>query len=118
MLNNMEIKRGDIYLVDFYNSNESSSKNKELLSAVVLSHNAINRARSTVIIIPLSTSPRSAPPLVITVPSAGKDIVALCDQVTSVNKTTRLKQKLGTLSAPDLLEIERAIAEILHIAKR
>jgi mRNA interferase MazF len=126
----MQIQRGDIYLVDFEpsKSDDPSQRQAEqakagsevfkIRPAVVISINALNRGRRTVVVVPLSSSPRVAPPLVVSVPSAGENSTAVCDQITAVNKATRLKRKLGTLSAQDMLAIEQALGEILRITKR
>lgn len=126
----MQIQRGDIYLVDFDPSKSADPAAREaaqsktgseifkIRPAVVMSINALNRGRRTVVVVPLSSAPRVAPPLVVGVPSAGEGSTAVCDQITAVNKATRLKRKLGTLSAEDMLAIEQALAEILRISKR
>ncbi len=126
----MLVERGDIYLVDFEPSksddpavrqvtqNKTGSEIFKVRPAVVMSINALNRGRRTVVVVPLSSAPRVAPPLVVGVPSAGVSSTAICDQITAINKATRLKRKLGTLSAQDLLAIEQALGEILRITKR
>ena len=115
----MEIRRGDIYIVDFDPNKGADTKvGSEILKkrpAVVLTRNAINNARKTVVVVPLSSSPRAAPPLVVAVPSAGDQSVAVCDQITAVNKATRLGRHVGKLAANDLLAIEEAVREVLGL---
>ena len=54
---------------------------------LVLTEDAINAARRTVGVIPLSSSPNVAPPIVVAIPSLGANSVALCDQLRAVDKT-------------------------------
>ncbi len=126
----MQAQRGDIFLVDFEPSKsddptrrraerqKAGSEIFKVRPAVVVSINALNRGRKTVVVVPLSSSPREAPPIVVSVPSAGQGSTAVCDQITAVNQSTRLKRKIGSLSAPDLLAIEQALGEILRITRR
>jgi mRNA interferase MazF len=124
----MEIRRGDLLLVDFDPSTSDDSRRAKtrkagseifkVRPAVVLSINALNRGRKTVVVIPLSSAPRAAPPVLVAVPSAGEGSVAVCDQITAVNRATRVKRKLGTVSVDDMVRLEHALAEILHIGAR
>ena len=115
----MEIQRGHIYLVDFNPSKASETKvGSEILKrrpALVLTRNAFNNARRTVVVVPLSSSPRAAPPLVVSVPSAGEQSVAMCDQVTAINKATRIERHIGKLAANDLRAVESAVREVLGL---
>jgi mRNA-degrading endonuclease toxin of MazEF toxin-antitoxin module len=52
--------------------------------AVVLAADALNPARRTVVVAPLSTGPMPRPPIVVATPSAGADSVAVCDQVRAI----------------------------------
>ncbi len=72
---NANIKRGDIYIVDFDPPKGQELKvGSEILKrrpAVVISHNAINRARRTVMVVPLSSAPNPVEIFAVSVPSAG-----------------------------------------------
>ena len=82
---------------------------------VVLSANEINAQRKTVVVIPLTTTKTPAvPPLLVSVPSAGLDSKARVEQIRAVDKS-RLRNRLGSLSDADLLEIEGALQRILGI---
>lgn len=117
----MNIKRGDIYLVDFDPpKGEEYKVGSEILKrrpAVVLSRNVLNTARRTVMVVPLSSSPRPAPIFAVPVPSAGVDSVAVCDQLTTVNKATRILKQLGTLSVADLRLVERNVLDALQLGE-
>lgn len=115
-----DIKRSDIYIVDFNPpKGEEYKLGSEILKrcpAVVISHNAINRARRTVMVVPLSSSPRPVEIFAVPVPSAGINSVAVCDQVTTINKATRLLKRVGTLSREDFKLVENGVKEALGFA--
>ena len=117
----MQIKRGDIYLVDFNpsKSDDVAKVGSEILKqrhAVVLSGNALNRTRRTVVVVPLSTAPAPVEIFAVPVPSAGSMSVAVCDQITAVNKATRLIKRLGALSFQDLQLVENGVKDALDLA--
>ena len=82
--------------------------------AVVLSADALNRARRTVVVVPLSTGPTPRPPLVVATASAGEGSVAVCDQVRAVDKM-RLTRRVGQLATADLRAIEDSIRIVLGL---
>ena len=82
--------------------------------ALVLSADGLNRVRRTVVVVPLSTGPTPRPPVVVAVPSAGVDAVAVCDQVRAVDKS-RLSTLRGTLSAQDLRVVEDGVRAVLGL---
>lgn len=118
----MAIQRGDIYLIDFGPSNAIDAKiGSEILKkrpAVVLTVNPFNKRRRTIVVVPLSSSPRAAPPLVVAVPSAGPDSVAVCDQLIAINKETRVLRRIGTLAPQDLHAMEECIRLLLGLQRR
>jgi mRNA interferase MazF len=116
----MDIRRGDIYLIDFDPPKGAELKaGSEIMKrrpAVVLSRDAINKVRRTVMVVPLSTSPQPVPVFAVPVPSAGPQSVAVCDQITTINKATRVLKRIGSLSSADLSLIERSIMDALALA--
>lgn len=112
-----DIKRGDIYIVDFDPPKGQEYKvGSEIVkrrAAVVVSHNAINRARRTVMVVPLSSSPRPVEIFAVPVPSAGPNSVAVCDQVTTINKATRLLNRVAAMSREDFRLVEAGVKEAL-----
>ncbi len=84
--------------------------------AVVVSRDAINKVRRTVMVVPLSSSPQPVPVFAVPVPSAGPNSVAVCDQITTVHKATRVLKHIGTLSNEDLRLIERSIMDALALS--
>jgi mRNA interferase MazF len=74
----------------------------------------LNRARRTVVIVPLSTGPEPHPPIVVATPSAGEGSVAVCDQLRAVDKV-RLTRMAGALSREDLRVVEDAVRAVLQL---
>jgi mRNA interferase MazF len=82
--------------------------------AAILSVDPVNRARSTVVLVPLSTGPKPRPPLVVATPSVGGQSVAICDQVRALDKS-RLSTRIGNLSPSDLRAIEAGVRTVLGL---
>ncbi len=114
------IRRGDIYVIDFDPpKGEEQKVGSEIIKrrpAVVVSRDALNKVRRTVMVVPLSSSPRPVPVFAVPVPSAGPNSVAVCDQITTVHKATRVLKHIGTLSNEDLRLIERSIMDALALS--
>ena len=83
--------------------------------AVVLTADALNRARRTVVVVPLSTGPAPRPPIVVATTSAGPGSVAVCDQVRAVDKE-RLTRRTGELAAGDLRAVEAGVKAVLGLS--
>jgi len=116
----MQVLRGEIYLVDFDPSkaDDLAKTGSEILKkrhAVVMSGNALNRHRRTVIVVPLSTAPAAAEIFAVPVPSAGPSSVAVCDQLTAINKATRLVRRLGRMSVEDMKLVEQGVKEAMDL---
>jgi mRNA interferase MazF len=106
------MKRGEIWWVDFEPARGSEIKKRR--PAVILTDNGINRVRRTLVVVPLSSSPNPQPPLVISLRSAGKDSVAVCDQIRSVDKT-RLSGKIGALPESEMRVLEKSMRAVLNL---
>jgi mRNA interferase MazF len=81
---------------------------------LVLSTNVLNERRRTVVVIPFSTSPQASPPLLVPLRCAGRDAVAVIDQIRAVAKE-RLERCEGELSPGDLTVVEQALRDILEL---
>lgn len=106
------IHRGDVWWVDL--DPTRGSEIRKTRPAVVLSADGLNRARRTVVVVPLSTGPPPRPPIVVGTPSLGPDSVAVCDQVRAVDKA-RLTRRAGTLATVDLRAIEQGVRVVLEL---
>lgn len=106
------MNRGDIYWVDL-NPTRGSEINKKR-PCVIVSATPINRARNTVIVVPLSTVAKSRPPIVINVECLGQQVSAVCDQIRTVDKS-RLGQAAGNLSVDDMNTLDESLRQILTL---
>jgi mRNA interferase MazF len=106
------MRRGAIYWIDL--DPTRGSEIKKTRPCVIVSHDAINRARRTVVVVPLSSAATPRPPLVIPVPSAGATSTAICDQIRAVDKS-RLADVVGQLSDADMGAIEDGLRVVLGI---
>ena len=106
------LRRGDIWWVTL--DPTRGSEIRKTRPAVVLTVDALNRARRTVIVVPLSTGPAPRPPIVVATTSAGEGSVAVCDQMRAVDKG-RLTRHVGQLSAADLHAVEDGVRVVLGL---
>ena len=81
---------------------------------LVLSANILNERRRTVVVVPLSSSPRPSPPMLVPVECAGRQVVAVTDQIRAVAKE-RLHERLSVVSPSDLLAVEAGVRRILEL---
>ena len=82
--------------------------------AVIVSNDVNNAHSSVVEVVFLTTSPKNKLPTHVTIKSSVKVSIALCEQVTSVS-TSRVGDYVGTCSAQEMAEIEKAICTSLAI---
>ena len=107
----MNIERGSIYRVNL-DPTIGSEQQGNARPCVVLSLSAYNRKLRTVCVVPLTSSPRALPPLIVPVPSAGKaSSMALCHQIRTIDKA-RIGKLLGTLSLDDLAVVEDGVRRV------
>lgn len=106
------MNRGDIYWVDL-NPTKGHEINK-LRPCVIISATPINQARSTVVVIPLSTAAQSRPPIAISVSCLERKVTAICDQIRTVDKS-RLSKSAGHLSLKDLDLLEDGLRQVLSL---
>lgn len=106
------MKRGTIYWINLDPTKGSEIKKKR--PCVVVSATPINKARRTVVVVPLSTAAKSNPPIVVSVQCDNKDVVAVCDQVRTVDKS-RFESKIGELSIKDMDKIDESLRVVLSL---
>jgi mRNA interferase MazF len=112
MTPSITVRRGEVWWVDL--DPTRGSEIQKTRPAVVISADALNRARRTVVVVPLSSGPTVRPPIVVATASAGAGSVAVCDQVRAVDKT-RLTRCVGHLATTDLRMVEDGIRIILGL---
>ena len=81
---------------------------------LILSTNVVNERRRTVVVIPLSSSPQPSPPLLVPVSCAGREAVAVVDQIRAVAKE-RLEKRLGELTSEHLEAVEQGLRAVLEL---
>ena len=106
------MRRGEVWWVNFDPS--EGMEIQKFRPAVILTVNALNRARGTVVVVPLSTSATPRPPIVIPLPSAGKTSVAVCDQLCAADKR-RFGRKLCDLSSDDMALLSESLKTVLGL---
>ncbi len=100
------VRRGEVWSVDF--DPTRGSEIRKTRQAVVLTADALNRARRTVTVVPLSTGPTPRPPIVVATASAGAGSVAVCDQLRAVDNGW-LTRRVGQLATADLRAVEDGV---------
>src|SRR5580658_1863479 len=108
----MKIERGEIWWINLDPAVGGEIKKRR--PCVVLSANEVNRIRATPVVIPLSSSPEAAPPIVVSVPSAGRNSVAVVDQIRAVERK-RFVNRTGLMAGADLRSVEFSVKQILQL---
>jgi len=114
------VKRAEIYWADL--RPRSGSEQKGRRPVIVVSHDGFNQTPGwrSVIVVPVSTSAvqaRRGPTAVYLPEGVGgltKDSVALCHQVTTLDRA-KLTKRLGTLSEDLLDEVEEGLKTALDL---
>jgi mRNA interferase MazF len=80
----------------------------------VVTTNIANQYRRTAVVIPISSSPASRPPLLVPLTYQGRSAVAVIDQIRAVTKE-RFLERIESISAPHLRSVEDALRNILEL---
>jgi mRNA interferase MazF len=107
------LRRGVVYWVDLEPTIGSQQRGRR--PCVVMSADAVNDIRRTVVVVPLSSSPKTAPPIVVATLSQGATSVAICDQIRAVDRA-RFGKTLGVLPDAEMALIEASLRELLVLA--
>ena len=102
----MEMKRGEIWWVDFEPA--VGSEIKKTRPAVIVSNDAANKFLARVVVVPVTSNTSRCYPGEAIVHVGENLNKVLTDQITSADKT-RLKRFLGKLSKTDMLAVEDAV---------
>ena len=105
-------ERGDIWWVAL--DPTLGSVIRKTRPCVVISVRVLNERRRTVIVVPLSSSPRASPPILIPICCEGRPAVAVSDQIRAVAKE-RLQGRLGAVTADEIAALEDGLRQILQL---
>ena len=109
----MEVRRGDIWYVE-KSDDTVGHEQRSGRPAIVVSSEEVNRG-GTVEVVYLTTKPKPASEMHVSVFACNKISTALCEQVTTVDKR-RLKRKNGTVCKGEMERIDRAMAMSIGIS--
>ncbi|MCB1659464.1 MAG: type II toxin-antitoxin system PemK/MazF family toxin [Pseudomonadales bacterium] len=102
-----EIKRGEVYWAQL--DPTIGAEIQKTRPVVVMSNTSINKARRTIVVVPLSTSAPVIPYLNVGLTGGS---TARCDHIRAIDKS-RLGKKVGTLSSKDIDAIFDGLKRIL-----
>ena len=108
----MSIQRGHVYWVDLEPTAGSQQRGRR--PCLVLTVDPINAVRRTIGVIPLSSSPQVAEPIVVAVPSIGPQTVAICDQLRAVDKR-KIGRPIGVVTDAELAIIEASVKAVFGL---
>ena len=100
------MKRGELWWVDFEPA--IGSEVKKTRPAVIVSNDAANAAMSRVQVVPITSNVTRLYVFEAQVNVRGIRGKAMADQIMTADKQ-RLKKRIGKLSAPEMLALERAL---------
>ena len=103
--------RGEVWWVEF--GPTLGSEVRKTRPAVIVSNDAANRHLARVVVVPMTSNTERQYPGEAVVSVGGQSSKAMADQIIAADKS-RLKNRLDTLSKPDMLAVEDAIK--VHLA--
>ena len=106
----LNLNRGNVFWVNL--DPTRGSEIAKLRPFVLVGATPIDRAKRTVVVVPLSTGGKPRPPLAVKVRCLEKDVIAVCDQVRAIDKT-RLVKEAGALSSDDLTAFNDGLRQVL-----
>ena len=104
----MQIRRGDVWWIDFSSSKPLGGEIKKMRPAVIVSNDESNQAMNRVQVIPLTSQIEKCYPCEAYVKIDGKQSKAMADQIMTISKS-RLSKRMGKIHLSDLGDVERAI---------
>ena len=104
--------RGDIWWVAL--DPTLGSEIRKTRPCVVVSVKVLNERRRTVIVVPLSSSPKASPPILIPISCDGRPAMAVSDQIRAVAKE-RLRSRLGVVATEEMAALEVGLKQIMQL---
>ena len=105
-------ERGDIWWVALETT--LGSEIRKTRPCVVVSVKVLNERRRTVIVVPLSSSPKASPPILIPISCDGRPAMAVSDQIRAVAKE-RLRSRLGVVATEEMAALEDGLKQIMQL---
>lgn len=105
-------RRGDVYWVGL--DQVIGTEILKTRPAVIVSNDSCNRFGTRVVVLPITSNTDSLFPGEALVKVKGKQGRALGDQIRSIDKS-RLKARAGTLTTPEMVRIDEALAITLGL---
>ncbi len=105
-------ERGDIWWVAL--DPALGSEIRKTRPCVVVSVRVLNQMRRTVIVVPLSSSTKASPPILIPISCDGHPAVAVSDQIRAVAKE-RLRGRLGAVTTEEMVALEEGLRQIMQL---
>lgn len=105
-------ERGEIWWVAL--DPTLGSEIRKTRPCVVVSVRVLNERRRTVIVVPLSSSPKASPPILIPITCDGRPAVAVSDQLRAVAKE-RLRSRLGVVAEDELAALAGGLRQIMQL---
>ncbi len=105
-------ERGDIWWVAL--DPTLGSEIRKTRPCVVVSAKVLNERRKTVIVVPLSSSPKASPPILIPVICDGRPCVAVSDQIRAVSKE-RLRSRVSAVTTEEMDSLEDGLRQIMQL---
>ena len=108
------MERGSVYWVRLPARSPQGSEIAKSRPCVVMSATALNKARITVLAIPLSTQTREYPPISVRLASTGENSVAICDQLAAIDKR-RFGDLVCKLTDEEMDKLVRSLRQIMEL---
>jgi mRNA interferase MazF len=105
-------ERGDMWWVALEPT--LGSEIRKTRPCVVISVKVLNERRRTVIVVPLSSSPKASPPILIPISCEGHPAVAVSDQIRVVSKQ-RLRGRLGAVTTEEMAALDDGLRQIMQL---
>ena len=109
----MNYESGKIYRV-FLEPAYGSEQQGTTRLCVILSVSPLNEKLRQITVVHLSSSAKTLPPIVVAIPSAGANSVALSHQVRTIDKS-RLGKLMGELTPSDMASVEAGVRQYLGL---
>lgn len=114
MYNSRKIFKGQIYYVSKTGINTTGSEQTAGRPAIIVSNNTGNHYSNVVEVVYLTTQCKADMPTHISISSARKPSIALCEEIVSVDKQ-RLGKYIGTITSEEMQQVNQAMMISLGI---